>query len=82
MELFLSLISGKEGLILQILSIVLSVSLAKKAIEEFAQKIVEIIPGTRDDEFLGKILNAKWYKTMSKILDWITSIKLPKKKPE
>ena len=78
LQFILDLFSGKQGQILQIFAYVVSLSLGKKALEEFAQKLVLLIPGTRDDEWLGRLLNAKWYKKLSKVLDWFSTVKLPK----
>lgn len=83
MELLLSLIkplieaySGQFGVIVQILSILGSIRLLVKPLMALAEAFVLITPSAKDNEFIAKVAESKFYKTLVFILDWFGSIKV------
>jgi hypothetical protein len=51
-----------------------------KPVMSFVQAYVMATPSKSDDEFFAKVLDSKIYKTVSYLLDWFGSLKLPQKK--
>lgn len=50
-----------------------------KPLMVFLDKVVETTPGDKDDEFLSKLRESKAYKAVLFFLDYVGSIKPPKK---
>lgn len=70
--------AGNYGVAVQVISIIGSLRLAVKPIQDLASAVVLIIPGTKDDEFVAKVFGSKVYKGIVFALDWFASIKLVK----
>ena len=43
------------------------------------QNVVGLTPTVKDDEFMAKMMDHKAYKAFAFFVDWIASVKLPKK---
>lgn len=50
-----------------------------KPVMEIVKNIISLTPSPKDDELLAKILDHKAYKAFAFFVDWIASVKLPKK---
>jgi hypothetical protein len=75
----IELYSGKLGFLVQAISIVGSLRIAIKPIVSLVTAVVLITPSKKDDLLPAKILESKGYKTFVFIVDYLASIKLPKK---
>lgn len=62
-----------------VISVVGILRIINKPLQGFLDKVVEAIPGEKDDEFLAKMRESKIYKVFIFLLDYIGSIKPPKK---
>lgn len=71
--------SGQLGGAVQIISIIGSLRLIIKPIMGVIEAYVSITPTKNDDLLPAKIKENKVYKTIVYVLDWIGSLKLPKK---
>jgi hypothetical protein len=87
MEEFLKLIepliiaySGKYGVIVQVIAVIGSLRAIMKPIVSAISSYVKSTPKLTDDAKLEKIMNNKVVKFILFLLDWIASIKMPKKK--
>ncbi len=69
--------AGQYGWLVSVLTVVGSLRLFLKPLMSIVQNVVYLTPNKKDDEFVNKILEAKWYKMLSYLLDWFGSIKLP-----
>jgi hypothetical protein len=65
--------------VLAIFTIVGSLRLAIKPIMSLIQIYVDTTPSKDDDGIPAKIMENKIYKMVVSVIDWLTSIKLPKK---
>lgn len=72
-------LAGKYGPFAQVLVIMGLARLCMKPIMAAAGEVVKITPSVKDDEFLGKLLANPIYKGVCFVLDWVLSLKLPKK---
>lgn len=43
------------------------------------QNVINLTPSKRDDEFMEKMMESKAYKAFAFFVDWVASVKLPKK---
>ena len=50
-----------------------------KPLMTIIQNAVSLTPSSKDDELLAKIMDHKAYKAFAFFVDWIASVKLPKK---
>ncbi len=50
-----------------------------KPVMSIIEAVVGLTASPKDDEFLAKVLDHKAYKAVAYVLDWLGSIKLPKK---
>jgi hypothetical protein len=63
---------------LAVLTIVGALRLIMKPLFELLKAITQVTPSPRDNELLAKVMDSKVYKTLSFVLDWIASVKMPK----
>lgn len=75
----IELYSGKLGFMVQVISIVGSLRLAIKPIMSVVSAVVLITPSKSDDLLPEKIMEHKAYKMFVYLVDYLASIKLPKK---
>lgn len=71
--------AGNYGLAVQIISVVGSLRLFIKPIMSIIEAYVLITPNKEDDLLPAKIKENKIYKMLVYSLDWLASLKLPKK---
>ncbi len=67
------------GVGLQIVVIIGSLRLLLKPLQGVFQVIVDLTPSQKDNEVFAKVLESKPYKIVAYVLDWLGSIKVPKK---
>jgi len=79
MELILAQLSESAPWLVKVIFYVGLARLIMKPIMSAAAEIVKLTPSQKDDAFLAKMLDNKIYKAISFGLDYIASIKLPKK---
>lgn len=73
--------AGAYPWLVSVLLVIGSARLFVKPVMSLVLAYVQVTPKKSDDKwFNDNVLNAKWYKTASYILDWVGSIKLPQKK--
>ena len=75
----IELYAGKLGIAVQIISIVGSLRLLLKPIMSVVSTVVLITPSKSDDLLPEKIMEHKAYKMFVFVVDYLASIKLPKK---
>ncbi len=71
--------SGKLGKVMQILVFIGSFRVFLKPVVCLARTYVDFSPSKKDNEVLDKVMESKWYKAVSYLLDWFSSLKLPQK---
>lgn len=57
-----------------------SARVVMKPLVALVQLIVKETPSQDDDKWLAKVMDSKTYKTVCFVLDWVVSLKLPRKK--
>lgn len=72
-------LAGGWGVAVQVLLVVGVLRVVVKPVMAIAQSVVSLTPSQKDDELVQKILDSKVYKALVFTLDWLASIKLPKK---
>jgi hypothetical protein len=81
-EVLISALAGKFGIVVQIMAvaapIILGIKTLTKLIPGLVKIVVDATPSKEDDSLPAKIEEAKWYKALLLILDFLTSIKLKK----
>ena len=77
LEPLLMAFSGKYGVIPQGLAYILSARAAAKSVEKLIDTVVKFTKSDSDNKWWAKTQSKKWYKTLSVVLDWSTTIKLP-----
>jgi hypothetical protein len=81
-ELIISALGGKYGIVLQIMAVAAPIIVAIKTLTKLIPGLVKIVvdatPSKEDDNLPAKIEASKPYKIMLLVLDFLTSIK-PKK---
>jgi hypothetical protein len=78
-ELLIGLV-GKWPVASSVLMVVGVLRVINKPLFAFARTFVASTPSLKDDAVLAQIEGSKVYKSISFILDWFGSIKLPEKK--
>jgi hypothetical protein len=71
--------SGQLGGAIQVITIIGSLRLLIKPVMGLIEAYVLITPSKEDDLFPAKIKDNKIYKSIVYLLDWLASLKLPKK---
>lgn len=77
-EILGNLIASHPGLVAFVLAVG-ALRLLMKPMMEGLKKFTEATPWPQDDELLARVLNSKAWGVFAFVLDWIGSIKLPKK---
>ena len=75
----LETLSGKYGIIAQVISILIMANGIVKTLETAAKAIVAITPSKTDDAKLNKILSSKPYYYLNKVFGILLNVKLPTK---
>jgi hypothetical protein len=70
---------GDKGFFVQLVSIVGTLRLIIKPVMSLIEVYVAATPSKEDDLLPSKIMGSKLYKQISFVLDYLLSIKLPKK---
>ena len=79
LKLSLQQLVGQAPWLATILMVMGALRAIMKPLMELLKVIVKQTPSPKDDAWLSKAMESKFYKTLSFILDWVGSIKLPKK---
>lgn len=74
-------LADKYPVVVGILSVMGFLRAIFKPLFAFVRSIAAATETKKDDEFLDKVESSKVYSTISFILDWFASIKLPQKQP-
>jgi len=70
---------GQYSWLLPVMTVVGALRLFVKPVMSMILAYVQLTPKKTDDAWFNQyVLEAKWYKVVSYILDWFGSIKLPK----
>jgi hypothetical protein len=81
-ELIISALGGKYGIVLQIMAVAAPIIVAIKTLTKLIPGLVKIVvdatPSKEDDSLPAKIESSKIYATLLLVLDFLTSIKLKK----
>jgi len=72
-------ISQLPAWLVSILVVIGSLRVIVKPLVALIRAIVKETPSPKDDAWLAKVMASKVYKTVLFCLDWVASIKLPKK---
>jgi len=75
----LEAMAGKYGWLSAILMYIGIFRLILKPLMVFLQSVVVATPSPKDDELLGKLMANPLYSVVVFVVDWLASIKLPKK---
>jgi hypothetical protein len=82
-ELLIGTLAGKYGNVLSVLAVMFAVIGALRTVFKLVPQLVKIVtdstPSQADDAAPSNIENSKFYKVAVLILDYVASIKLPKK---
>jgi len=79
LKLSLQQLTSQAPWIVAILLVMGSLRAILKPLTELLKVIVKQTPSPKDDAWLSKAMESKVYKTLCFILDWVGSVKLPKK---
>jgi hypothetical protein len=71
-------LGGKFGIILQIVGWIGMLRILIKPLQGFILAIVQVIPGTKDDEAVNGFFASKGWKMFIYALDWFASVKTKK----
>lgn len=84
-KLVLEALAGQYGAALQVISwiamVMGSVRIVMKPVMVCLKAIAAATETKKDDELIEKVETSKAYVTISFIIDWFLSVKLPEKKP-
>lgn len=82
-ELLIGTLAGKYGNVLSVFVVMFAVIGALRTVFKLVPQLVKIVtdatPSQSDDQAASNIENSKFYKVAVLILDYVASIKLPKK---
>lgn len=73
-------LGGKYGWVVQVITVIGALRLAFKPLMALAQVVADHTKTEKDNEVLRKIEESKLLSTILFVIDWLTSLKLPKKK--
>ncbi len=79
-DLFMSFVMwliAKNPQVASLLVLMGTLRLVMKPVMSALQEVVDLTVTTKDNELLAKVLNSKWYKALSWLLDYVGSVKLP-----
>jgi len=84
-KLVLEALAGQSGVALQVIGWVAmvmgSIRIVMKPVMVCLKAIAAATETKKDDELIEQVEASKAYKTISFLLDWVLSVKLPEKKP-
>lgn len=72
--------AGSHGWLMQIISIIGTLRVIFKPLQNFVAAVVAATPSPKDDAWLAKVMASPVYTYVQYALDWFASIKLPAKK--
>ena len=70
--------AGKYGWVVQVITIIGAARVVMKPLVETIKAVTASTKSTKDDEVVAKVEASSIYKGIVFVLDWLTSIKLPK----